>query len=123
NQAINTPEHNGAVVFKEELEKATNGRVKVEIYPAQQLGSVREQVEGTQIGSIQMTMQPTGVVAPFISDIEVVDMPYLWPADLNVVHDILDGELGTELLGKLEKGQFKGLGYWSGGFKLFTTSK
>lgn len=123
NQPLESPEHVGAAKFKEVVEGKTNGKVKVNIFPASQLGSLREQVEGTQIGEINITMQPTAVVSPFVDDIKVVDLPYLWPADKDQTYKVLDGEVGKELLGTLEKGGFKGLGYWPGGFKLFTTGK
>lgn len=123
NQPLESPEHTGAAKFKEVVEEKTGGNVKVNIFPASQLGSLREQVEGTQIGEINITMQPTAVVSPFVDDIKVIDLPYLWPADKEQTYKVLDGEVGKELLGTLEKGGFKGLGYWPGGFKLFTTGK
>lgn len=122
NQPIDSPEHTGAQAFKERVEKESNGRVKVEVYPASQLGSLREQVEGTQMGSIHMTMQPAAVITPFVDDVKVVDFPYLWPKDEKAGYEVLDGELGKELLTKLQEKGFEGLGYWPGGFKLFTTS-
>jgi C4-dicarboxylate-binding protein DctP len=122
NQPVDSPEHVGAEKFKEVAEKESNGRVKVEIFPASQLGSLREQVEGTQIGTIHVTMQPSAVISPFVDDIKVADLPYLWPRDREAMFEVLDGEMGRELLDRLEAGQFHGLGYWFGGFKLFTTN-
>lgn len=121
NQPIESPEQIGAEKFKEIVEAKTDGKVKVNVFPASQLGSLREQVEGTQMGEINITMQPTAVVTPFVDDIKVIDLPYLWPPSNDQTYKVLDGEVGQELLGTLEKGGFKGLGYWPGGFKLFTT--
>lgn len=123
NQPMASPEHTGASKFKEVIEEKTGGKVTVTIFPASQLGSLREQVEGTQLGEINITMQPTAVVSPFVDDIKVVDLPYLWPANKEQVYEVLDGDVGKELLGTLDKGGFKGLGYWPGGFKLFTTGE
>jgi C4-dicarboxylate-binding protein DctP len=123
NQPLESPEHTGAEKFKEVVEEKTGGKVKVNVFPASQLGSLREQVEGTQLGEIHITMQPTAVVSPFVDDIKAVDLPYLWPADKEQTYEVLDGEVGKELLGTLDQGGFKGLGYWPGGFKLFTTGK
>lgn len=121
NQPIESPEHTGAEKFKEVVEELTNNQVTVNIYPASQLGSLREQVEGTQLGEIDITMQPSAVISPFVDDIKVIDLPYLWPADHAQMYEVLDGEVGQEVLGTLEQGGFEGLGYWPGGFKLFTT--
>lgn len=121
NQPITSPEHAGAEKFKEVAEEKGNGKIKVEIYPAGQMGSLREQVEGTQIGTIDISMQPSAVISPFVDDIKVCDLPYLWPSDREVTYEVLDGEMGRELLDRLEDSGFHGLGYWFGGYKLFTT--
>ena len=81
NQPIGSPEHTGAEKFKQVVEEKTGGKVKVSVFPASQLGSLREQAEATQMGEINITMQPTAVVTPFVDDVKVVDLPYLWPAD------------------------------------------
>lgn len=122
NQPEDSPEHTGAVAFKEAVEENTDGQVTVDLYPASQMGSLREQVEGTQIGEIDITMQPSAVVSPFVDDVKVVDLPYLWPENSEEKYEVLDSEVGDELLTSLEEGGFKGMGYWPGGFKLFTTS-
>ena len=120
NQPIASPEHVGAEKFKESVE-SLDPRIKVEIYPASQLGSLRAQVEGTQMGAVNMTMQPASVITPFVDDIKLIDLPYLLPRDSEKVFEFLDSDLAQESLDRLEEGQFKGLGYWFGGYKLFTT--
>ena len=40
-------------VFKPQVEKLSNGRIKVELYPNAQLGGDRELCEGVQMGTIQ----------------------------------------------------------------------
>lgn len=123
NQPLESPEHAGAAKFKEVIEEKSNGQVTVEIFPASQLGSLREQIEGTQLGEINITMQPTAFVTPFVDDVKVIDLPYLWPANTEQTYEVLDSEAGQAVLDTLENGGFKGLGFWPGGFKLFTTGK
>lgn len=123
NQPLESPEHVGAAKFKEIVEERSEGQVTVEVYPASQLGSLREQVEATQMGEINITMQPSAVITPFVDDIKVIDLPYLWPPSLEEKYAVQDSEVGTEILDTLEAGGFKGLGYWPGGFKLFTSNK
>lgn len=121
NQPTASPEHAGAEKFKEIAESKSNGRIKVELYPAGQMGSLREQVEATQIGTINISLQPSAVISPFAEDIKICDLPYLWPSDREATYEILDGEMGRELLTRLEPAGFHGLGYWFGGYKLITT--
>ncbi|MGM8211913.1 DctP family TRAP transporter solute-binding subunit [Virgibacillus sp. W0430] len=121
NQPLESPEHAGAAAFKEHIEEASEGKVEVELFPASQLGSLREQIEQTQVGEIDITMQPSAFVTPFVDDVKVVDLPYLWPADAEQMYAVLDSEVGDDILATLEQGGFKGLGFWPGGYKLFTT--
>jgi len=56
---VEHPMHKGAELFKEIVEEKTNGQVQVELFPALQLGSVREQFEGIMLGSIDIAIITT----------------------------------------------------------------
>jgi TRAP-type transport system periplasmic protein len=55
---INDPTYVFAKNLAATLEKDSDGRIKPEVYPASQLGSIPRQIEGTQFGSIQCAMLP-----------------------------------------------------------------
>ncbi|MPZ37296.1 MAG: hypothetical protein GEU95_04405 [Rhizobiales bacterium] len=55
---INDVQHEYMKNFKTELEKATNNRIKVEIYPAAQLGGAPRQAEGLRLGTIEAASGP-----------------------------------------------------------------
>jgi len=44
--------------FAAEVEKDSGGRIKGQVFPASQLGSIPRQIEGTQFGSIQVAIIP-----------------------------------------------------------------
>jgi TRAP-type transport system periplasmic protein len=44
--------------FAAAIEKASGGRIKAQVYPASQLGSIPRQIEGTQFGAIQCAVIP-----------------------------------------------------------------
>ena len=44
--------------FAAAVEKDSGGRIKAEVYPASQLGSIPRQIEGPQFGAIQCTVVP-----------------------------------------------------------------
>src|SRR5512145_977535 len=50
---INDIQHEFIKLYKAELEKATNNRIKVDVYPAGQLGSAARQAEGLRLGTIE----------------------------------------------------------------------
>src|SRR3569832_777709 len=51
---VNTPKGKGAERFKELAEKATNGRVIVEVYPNSSLYKDGEELESLQLVAVQM---------------------------------------------------------------------
>jgi TRAP-type transport system periplasmic protein len=67
------------------IEKDSGGRIKVEVYPASQLGSIPRQIEGTQFGAIQMAVIPPEFFVGIDERFEVMAAPGL-------IHDMAQGE-------------------------------
>src|SRR5919108_6516246 len=65
NQQTITPPHKAAEMFKQLVEQRSNGYYDVQIFPAQQLGGLRDQVEQTILGAIEVTQQPIRSVEDF----------------------------------------------------------
>ena len=122
NQPTNTPPHQAAEMVKKAVEERTKGYYDVQIFPAQQLGALRDQVEGTSLGTIELTQQTPATISLFVPKVTVLDLPFLWTSE-EAMWKILDGPLGQELLQSLEAKGLKGVDFWSSGFKNFTTSK
>ena len=61
--------------FAKDVDSASKGRIKVELYPNGQLGSDRELCEGVQMGTIQMVVSSTSALAGFDKRIQVLDLP------------------------------------------------
>ncbi|MGB6619639.1 MAG: hypothetical protein WBE57_04650, partial [Xanthobacteraceae bacterium] len=55
---LNDPSYFYAKAYAAALEKDSGGRIKPEIFPLSQLGSIPRQIEGTQFGSIQCALIP-----------------------------------------------------------------
>jgi len=55
---LNDPSYFFAKNYAAAVEKDSGGRIKTEIYPASQLGSIPRQIEGTQFGAIQCAVIP-----------------------------------------------------------------
>jgi C4-dicarboxylate-binding protein DctP len=109
--------HVAAVTFKEKLEKESDGRIKVELYPNGQLyGSDREAIEAVQLGNIEMTIPAVAPLASFNEKFLVFDLPFLFNSN-EAAYRALDGELGQELMADLEKNDLKGLVFGENGFR------
>src|SRR5579863_8847546 len=55
---LNDSTHQFAKNYAAAIEKDSGGRIKPEIYPSSQLGSIPRQIEGTQFGAIQCVVVP-----------------------------------------------------------------
>jgi TRAP-type transport system periplasmic protein len=67
------------------IEKDSGGRIKVEVYPASQLGSIPRQIEGTQFGAIQMAVIPPEFFVGIDERFEIMAAPGL-------IHDMAQGQ-------------------------------
>ena len=87
------PVHKGLLHMKSSLEKASEGKMTIEIYANQQLGAERECLELLQIGSIDMTKVSAAVIENFIPEFKVLGIPYLFDSRKHMF-SVLDGEIG-----------------------------
>ncbi|MHB8763458.1 MAG: DctP family TRAP transporter solute-binding subunit [Deferrisomatales bacterium] len=65
-------------IFKQLVEKGTNGEVEVRAYHASSLGNEREALEGIRMGTIEMGTLTSGPVPGFFPPVMVYDIPYLF---------------------------------------------
>lgn len=56
---VNDAQHEWMKLYKERVEKAATGRIKVDIYPASQLGPIPRMIEGLQLGTVEGFVGPT----------------------------------------------------------------
>jgi len=121
--ANDTPKGKGADKFKELAEKATNGRVKVEVYPNSTLYKDKEEMEALQLGAVQMLAPSLAKFGPLgVKEFEVFDIPYIFP-DRAALNRVTEGPVGKNLFKKLEPKGITGLAYWDNGFKDMTANK
>ena len=111
--------HQAALKWKEAVERRTKGAYKVQIFPAMTLGNATQMVEQLQAGAIEAAALPTAWVAPIVPDVQLLDLPFLFP-NRKVLYKVLDGPMGAEILKPLNKANIVGLAYWESGFKQFT---
>jgi tripartite ATP-independent transporter DctP family solute receptor len=96
----------------------TGGRLDIKIFHSMQLGGEKEALEQTQLGALEMTRVSVGVVGPIVEDFNAFNLPYFFRS-VEHMHKVVDGEIGTELLNKLEAGGLIGLGYMDAGSRSF----
>lgn len=112
------PVHKAMVIFGEELEKQSKGKLKLNIYPSSQLGGERETLELLQIGSLDITKVSAAVLENFIPEYKVFSVPYMF-RDKAHTFSVFDSEIGEKLLLKGEKFRLRGLTFYDAGSRSF----
>ncbi|MFC5713181.1 TRAP transporter substrate-binding protein [Thalassorhabdus alkalitolerans] len=107
--------------FQDMIEERSDGRIEVELFPDSALGGERDMIESVQLGNQEMVLTSTGPMSGFAEEVTVVDLPFLF-RDHDHAHGVLDGEIGQELLEKLEPTGLIGLAWWENGFRHVTNS-
>jgi TRAP-type transport system periplasmic protein len=110
-----------AEMFAQKVEQYTNGRYKVQVFPAGQLANDPKAVEQLQLGGIDFTVTGTGTYATHIPALNLMLMPYL----------VDNYEQGWKLYDESKwlqkqfaegpKKGFRFLATWEAGFRSMTT--
>ncbi|WP_111671372.1 TRAP transporter substrate-binding protein [Algoriphagus litoralis] len=119
-QVVNHPVHEAMLFMAEQVEKKSNGKIIMKVYPNQQLGSERELIELLQIGSLGMTKVSAAALEGFAPTMQVFGMPYLFRDDAHQ-RKVLEGEIGKQLLLDGEEFWLRGLTYYDAGKRSFYT--
>lgn len=114
------PVHKGIVFFQDELDRISGGKLQIKIFSDGQLGSEREVLELLQIGSIAITKVSAAVMANFSPEYEVLGVPYLF-RDKKHLFDVLEGEVGKDLMEGSSDFLLRGLCFYDAGSRSFYT--
>lgn len=117
---ISHPVHKSMVYMGELLEQKSNGKMKIKIYPNQQLGTERELVELLQIGSVDITKVSASVLENFAPSYSVLSIPFIFNSEEHRFN-VLEGEIGKEILDDGKEYWFQGLCFYDAGSRSFYT--
>ena len=121
--APDTPKGRAAEKFKALAENYTAGKVKVEVYPNSQLYKDKEELEALQLGAVQMLAPSLAKFGPLgAKEFEIFDFPCIF-SDTPSLHKVTEGQIGKDLLAKLDSKGILGLAFWDNGFKIFSANK
>jgi len=71
------PAHLAALFFAKNVGERTNGRVKIEVFPGEQLGSGKDVNEMIRAGANVMNITDPGYLADFVPDFGILNGPYI----------------------------------------------
>jgi len=106
------------------LEKETNGRLSIQMYPSMQLGGEKEMIEQAQVGALQIARVSVGTLGPVVDDLNVFNLPFMFRDEAHM-RKVIDGPIGAELLAKVtaSPARLVGLGWMDAGTRNVYTSK
>ena len=110
-----------ATKFSELVKERTKGAYDIQLFPNSALGDERTMLESMQMGTLDAGIITSGPFVNFVPEFGVLDMPFLFPNN-EAAYKVLDGEVGKEILSKLESKQLKGLAFAERGFRNLTNS-
>lgn len=116
------PQTIGARKFAELADKKSNGRIKITVYPAAQLGSDQQMQAALRGGTQEFTVPSTATLANLVKEFGVIGLPFSFASEKQA-DAVLDGPFGQSLLARLPEKDLVGLGFWENGFRNFTNSK
>jgi len=116
------PVHKGMIEMSRLVAEKSQGRLRIDIYPGEQLGSERECIEQLQIGALAMTKISTAALENFVPEVKVLGLPYLF-RDSDHCWKVLLGDIGKELMAAGESKGLKGLCFYDAGARSFYSKK
>lgn len=99
---VEDAEYQAMLKFKEVVEEKSNGKIKIEVYPSNQLGATKEFTEGVSLGTIEMAVVGYSIIGQFDPIANVLELPYMY-RDLNHFMAVSTGPIGDEINQRLIK--------------------
>lgn len=114
--------HLASVRFAEEVERLTDGRIAVEVFPNESLGKEIDLINGMQLGTVDMTITGESLQnwAPMAA---LLAVPYAY-GSLEQMDEVASGEIGDEIEAQIvERAQVRPLAYFARGPRNLTSNR
>ncbi|HRU15642.1 MAG TPA: TRAP transporter substrate-binding protein [Anaerohalosphaeraceae bacterium] len=116
------PVHLTLEYLAERVREKSDGHLIVEVFPNEQLGTEKEQIEALQIGYMAMTKTSTAPMESFVPELKIFGIPYLF-RDSEHFWKVVQGPIGKKLLEAGVGKGLKGLCYYDAGARSFYAKK
>ena len=109
--------------FASEVDRLSDGKIKIQVYPNSTLGGDRKLLESCKDGDIPFVVQNTAPQVTFMPDLAVFDVLCAFRS-IDDCRSVIDAEaFGRKISGVYEEGGYKLLGIADQGFRVMSTSK
>jgi len=116
------PWHKASVKFGAELERLTDGRIAVEVFPNESLGKEIDLINGMQLGTVDMTITGESLQnwAPMAA---LLAVPYAYKS-IEHMDEVASGEIGDQIKAQIiEKVQIRPIAHFARGPRNLTSNR
>ncbi len=106
---MNEGQHQFLKFYKEEVEKASGGRIEVQVYPNSQLGPIPREIEGVQLGNIQGYIGPVDFFVGVDPRFGVFSAPLVFRDDVNAAATVQDPAIQKAMFGLVTPKRMTGI--------------
>ena len=96
------------------IAEKSGGRHQIQVFHSHQLGEEKETIEQTRAGAIDINRTNVALIGTFVPAMNVLAMPFLFRS-IEHLQKVLDGPIGSEILGSFEPYGFVGLAFYDSG--------
>lgn len=109
--------------FAEEVDRLSDEKMKIQVYPNSTLGGDRELLESCKDGDIPFVVQNTAPQVTFMKDAAVFDIPCVFDSIEEVRNKVDDAKFYGLMEDVYKDAGYKLLGYADQGFRVMSTNK
>lgn len=111
-----------AEFFASEVEENTGGEITVTIFPQGQLGGDAQMIDGLRSGIVDIAMAGEAIFTGNMPELNGIALPFMFESREHA-YEVLDGEIGQDLLAKFEEFNMKGLAFPENGYRNMTNNR
>ena len=116
------PYDEGLKHMKAGLEKLTNGKATMQIFPNSQIGNEPDMIKGVLTGTLDITVPSNAPLTAFVEELKIFDMPFLF-RDQRHMNRVLRGPARDEIAKAVAAKNLQLLGVYGVGTRHIMTKK
>lgn len=110
-QPVGSDYDQAANMFAAEVAKLSGNKLRIEVFPNAQLGSIASMLSSVQVGSLSMSLAVPAWYSSLVKQMNVFTLPFIVGAQ-DRLRPALEGKLGAALQAAAEAAGFHLLGWW-----------